>query len=81
MKPLGLSINRLALDLHVPVTRVSVIVNGRRAITADTALRLSRYFGASGEIWISLQAKYDLQVAEDQRGEEIKRQVQPRRAA
>jgi addiction module HigA family antidote len=81
MKPLGLSINRLALDLHVPVTRVSEIVNGRRAIAADTALRLSRYFGASGEIWVSLQAKYDLQVAEDQRGGEIERQVQPRRAA
>ena len=81
MKPLRLSINRLALDLHVPVTRVSEIVNGRRAVTADTALRLGRYFGTSGEIWSSLQAKYDLQVAEDQRGGEIKRQVQPRRAA
>jgi len=81
MKPLGLSTNRLALDLHVPVTRISEIVNCRRAISADTALRLGRYFGASAQIWINLQAKYDLQLAEDRMGEHIERQVQPRRAA
>ena len=81
MKPLGLSINRLALDLHVPVTRMSEIANCRRAISADTALRLGRYFGTSAQIWINLQAKYDLQIAEDRLGEDIERQVQPRRAA
>jgi len=81
MKPRALSINRLALDLHVPVTRISEIVNGRRAISADTALRLARYFGTSPEVWIKLQAKYDLQMTEDQRGEEIERQVHPCRAA
>jgi len=81
MKPRALSINRLALDLHVAVTRISEIVNGRRAISADTALRLARYFATSPEVWINLQAKYELQMAEDQRGAEIERQVQPCRAA
>jgi addiction module HigA family antidote len=57
MKPLGLSANRLALDLHVPVTRIGDIVRGRRAITADTALRLARYFAASPQFWMNLQAK------------------------
>ena len=81
MKPRALSINRLALDLHVPVTRVSEIVNARRAISADTALRLARYFGTSPQVWLNLQARYELQVAEDQRGADIERQVQPCRAA
>ena len=60
MKPLGISINRLARDLRVPVTRVSEIVNGRRAITADTALRLARYFGVWPQFWLGLQTDYDL---------------------
>src|SRR5712692_4085273 len=79
MKPLGLSVNRLALDLRVPVTRISEIVHCRRSITAGTALRLGRYFGTSPQVWLNLQAKYDLQVAEDREGETIERQVQPRR--
>ncbi len=81
MEPLGLSINRLALELRVPVTRISEIVHGRRSITAGTALRLSRYFGTSAQVWLNLQARYDLQMAEDREGDAIERQVQPRRAA
>ena len=62
MRPLGLSVNGLARELKVPVTRISEIVNGRRALNADTALRLSRYFGSTPEFWIDLQAAYDLTV-------------------
>ena len=63
LKPLGLSMNRLALALRIPVTRVQGIVNGHREITADTALRLARYFGTSAEYWINLQSTYDLKRA------------------
>ena len=62
MTPLGLSINGLARDLRVPVTRMSEIVNGRRSITADTALRLARYFGTTPEFWMNLQTAHDLKV-------------------
>lgn len=75
MKPLGLSINRLARDLDVPPRRVSAIVNGRRVVTADTALRLSRYFGVSAELWVGLQADYDLRVAGRAVGVDIQRRV------
>jgi addiction module HigA family antidote len=81
MTPLGLSINRLARELDVPVNRVSEIVNGRRGITADTALRLARCFGTSPEFWINLQSSYDLQSASRDRAEEIARQIRPRSAA
>ncbi len=81
MVPLGLSINRLARDLHVPVNRVSEIVNGRRGITADTALRLARYFGNAPEFWLNLQSTYDLQSASRDRAESIQREVRPRHAA
>ena len=81
IKPLGLSINRVARDLRVPVTRMSEIVNGRRSITADTALRLSRYFGSSPQFWMNLQAAYDLEVATRASAERIKRDVHPREAA
>src|SRR3990172_572157 len=63
MKPLGVSINALARELAVPPNRISEIVSGKRAITADTALRLGKYFGVSPEIWMGLQADYDLRVA------------------
>lgn len=63
MAEFKLSINRLGRDLRVPVTRISEIVNERRGITPDTALRLARYFGTTPEFWISLQASYDLDVA------------------
>jgi addiction module HigA family antidote len=71
MKPLGLSINRLARDLHVPPNRIHGIVHGSRSITADTALRLGTYFGISPETWLVLQAEYDLRVARQISGEEI----------
>jgi addiction module HigA family antidote len=63
MKPAGVSINRLARDIDVPAGRISEIVNGKRAITADTALRLGKYFGVSPEVWMNLQTDYDLRVA------------------
>jgi addiction module HigA family antidote len=81
LKPLGLSMNRLAMDLHVPVTRITEIANGRRSISADTALRLARYFGGSPQFWVNLQANFDLEVAQETVGAEIRTQVKPRRAA
>lgn len=63
MKPLGVSINALAREIAVPPNRISEIVSGKRAITADTALRLGKYFGISPEIWLGLQADYELRVA------------------
>lgn len=63
MRPLGISINGLARDIHVPPNRISEIVNGKRAITADTALRLGKYFNVSPETWLGLQADYDIRVA------------------
>jgi antitoxin HigA-1 len=81
MKPLGVSINKLARDIDVPPGRISEIVNGKRAVTADTALRLGRYFGVSPEIWITLQADYELRVAMRDSGKEIETRVRPFRAA
>jgi addiction module HigA family antidote len=63
MKPLGVSINELAREIAVPPNRISEIVGGKRSITADTAWRLGKYFGVSPEIWLGLQADYDLRVA------------------
>lgn len=79
--PLGISANRLARDLRVPVTRVSEIINRRRSITADTALRLARYFGTTARFWINLQAAYDLEVAQRAESARIDREVLPREAA
>ena len=62
MKPLGVSINALAREIAVPPNRISDIVNGKRSITADTALRLGKYFGVSPEVWLGLQADYDLRI-------------------
>jgi len=78
MRPMGISINRLARELAVPPGRISAIVNGRRTITADTALRLGRYFGVSPELWVGLQADYALRLARRTAGPEIERQVRPR---
>jgi addiction module HigA family antidote len=75
MRPLGISQYRLAKDIGVPTLRISQIVHGQRAITADTALRLARYFGTSAVVWTRLQARYDLEVAEQQLGERIAREV------
>ena len=77
MKPLGLSMNRLALDLHVPVTRIAEIVHERRSITPDTALRLGRYFHATARFWLNAQAAYDLELAQDQLQKTVEREVRP----
>jgi len=77
MEPLRLSMNRLALDLRVPVTRIAEIVHERRAITADTALRLARYFNTSAGFWLNLQSAYDLEVAQDKLSRVIEREVRP----
>jgi addiction module HigA family antidote len=75
MRPLDVSINRLARDIVVPPGRISAIVNGKRAISADTALRLGKYFGVSPEIWVGLQADYDLRIAQRVVGAEVERRV------
>jgi addiction module HigA family antidote len=77
MSPLGLSMNRIAMDLRVPVTRIADIVNERRGITADTALRFARYFKSSPAFWMNLQTRYDLEVAEDDIAAKVERDVQP----
>lgn len=77
MAPLGLSMNRLALDLRVPVPRVAEIVHERRSISPDTALRLARYFNTSARFWLNLQAAYDLEVAEDRLARKIAQDVRP----
>ena len=77
MAPMNVSINRLARDIAVPPGRISEIVNGRRGISADTALRLSRFFGVSAELWLGLQAEYDLRIARQQLGDEIEHRVHP----
>ena len=77
LKPLGLTANRLAAELFVPVTRGNDIVRGRRAITADTALRLASYFGTTPQFWINLQSNYDLELAQDVREPEISGRVRP----
>ena len=81
MKPLGISINRLARDLDVPPNRIHGIVHGARAITADTALRLGAYFGVAPETWLNLQTEYDLRLARGTIGEKIRRTVRKREAA
>ncbi len=69
--------NRLALDLRVPVARISEIVHERRGITTDTALRLARYFNTSARFWLNLQAAFDLEVAEDESARRIEQEVLP----
>lgn len=81
IKPLGLTVNCLARELKIPVTRMSDIVNGRRPLNADAALRLSRYFGSTPEFWINLQAAYDLRVTIHSSASRIEREVRPRKAA
>jgi addiction module HigA family antidote len=75
MKPLGLSRYRLAQDIGVTPIRISQIVNGQRSITVDTAMRLARYFGTSAGVWLRLQVRYDLEVAENKLSDRIKREV------
>ena len=77
MLPLRLSMNRVATELRVPVTRIADIVNEKRAITADTALRFARYFNNSPTFWMNLQTRYDLEVAEDAIANKVERDVRP----
>ena len=75
--PLGMSMNKLALAIRVPATRIADLVHEKRAISSVTALRLARYFGTTPDFWMNLQARYDLDMAEDRTGETVKREVQP----
>ena len=75
LKPLGISQYRLGKDLRVPPRRINEIVHGTRSITADTALRLSRYFGATDRFWLNMQARYDLEIEKDRLGDRIEREV------
>ena len=75
MKPLGLSQYRVAKDIGVPALRISQIVHGQRSITADSALRLARYFGTSAAVWLRMQARYDLEVTEAKMARRITREV------
>ena len=75
LEPLGLSQNRLARDISVPLRRINEIVHAKRAVTANTALRLATFFDTSAQFWMNLQARYDLETAEDASGETIRRQV------
>lgn len=77
MTPLGISMNRLALNLRVPVTRIAEIVHERRGVTPDTALRLGRYFNTSARFWMNAQSSYDLEVAQDELQRTIERDVRP----
>ncbi len=80
LKPLAISINALAIALRVPATRIGAIVKGERSVTADTALRLARFFDTSAEFWMNLQAMHDLTKTRIENGEAIARDVRPRAA-
>ncbi len=77
LKDLDMSANALALALHVPANRISQILNGRRNVTADTALRLAQFFGTTPEFWLNLQKSYELRLAERQSGKAIRRRIKP----
>jgi addiction module HigA family antidote len=81
LEALEISANAFAAALDVPGNRITAILNGQRGITADTALRLSRYLGTTAEFWLNLQKSYELRVAESETGEEIKKVVKPRKEA
>jgi addiction module HigA family antidote len=75
LAPVGLTANQLAMSLRIPANRITAIIAGKRGITADTALRLARYFGTSAEMWMDLQGDFDLQTERDRNGAEIERSV------
>lgn len=77
MEPLSISINQLSRDLDVPLNRISEIVNGKRAITADTALRLQRYFKVEAQFWLNLQSEYDLRIMKRKIWDDIRRRIIP----
>ncbi len=80
LNPMGISQYRLAKDISVPQRRISEIVQGKRAITADTALRLGRFFGMEAQFWLNLQARYDLLRAEDELSNRLRKEVRPHAA-
>ena len=75
--PLGMSVNALAMQLRIPATRLHEITKERRSVTADTAMRLARYFGGDAQSWLNLQSSYDLRNAEIQRATEIREEIKP----
>lgn len=77
LEPMGISQNKLAIALHVPARRINEIVLGKRSVTADTALRLARYFGMAPQFWLGLQMDYELDVTEDAVEERIEKEIQP----
>jgi antitoxin HigA-1 len=81
LEPLGMSINQLATELHVPANRLSQIINGKRGISPDTSLRLARYFGFSPEYWLNMQAQYDLEIIRRQSMRQIEKEIKPHAAA
>jgi antitoxin HigA-1 len=81
MRPLGLSMNQLALELRVPVTRIAEIAHRRRAVTPGTALRFARLFGTTPDFWLNLQARYDLEITRDKEQARVNREVQPMKVA
>ena len=80
LEPMGISVYALANSIKVPRSRINDIVRGRRAVTADTALRLARYFGTTPEFWINLQAHYDLEIVRETSRRRIEKEVEPRAA-
>lgn len=78
--PLGMSVNALAIQLRIPATRLHEITKERRSVTADTAMRLARYFGGDAQSWLNLQSSYDLRNAEIQRAAEIREEIKPYQA-
>ena len=81
LEDLGISMNRLSREIHVPANRISSIVARNRSITGETALRLARYFGTTPEYWLNMQARYDLETARDEWAERVQSEVRPRHAA
>ena len=81
LEELGMSANSLAKSLAVPTNRITAIMNGQRGVTADTALRLARYFGTTPQFWLNLQNAFELRVAETTSAKDVAKQVQPRETA
>jgi antitoxin HigA-1 len=81
LDPHGMSVNKLAKELHVPANRLSQIISGKRGISPDTSLRLARYFGFSPEYWLNMQTQYDLEIIRRQSLRQIEKQIKPRAAA
>ena len=81
MEDFGLTMNQLAKALHVPPNRITAIVKGTRGITAETAMRLARYFGTSVQMWMNLQARYEMEIARDAFDAAIRKEVKPRESA